>query len=409
MPKSISLRMKVYGLLGLILVLGTGGYFLNRYLKRDVSTAQAESNSPESKKPDVKEATPVELATATKDKISSYLSSTANLRALREVEIASQTDGIVQRILVEEGDFVEQGRLLCQLDDTQLRIRLLLAQERLAQAKLQLEKARIRQEKAAVQIENTKIELARLQQAFDEKLISERELAQAKYRLDELLHDLRVSTSETREFTHRTEELEAEIKQSNLEISRTQIKAPFSGHITQRVVDIGRAARNLEPLFRLGTFSPLYADVHLSERDARQVHSRQIAIIRLGVEESIQSRGSVARISPVVDQATGTVKVTVELNPGQSGFKPGAFVRVEIQTDTRTDAVLIPKRAVLEEDNEKFVFVADGEKAIRTKVTVGYENASHVEVRTGVSTGQKVVIAGQGGLKDGAKIKVIQS
>ena len=409
--RPISVRTRVYGFLLLLAVLGGGGYLIRQYFAaRAEAKANAKNKEKDSdKKGDAKEAAPVELATATRDRISSNLTSTANLRALREVDVAARTEGVVQAVLVEEGEFVKESQVLCRLDDTQLQIRLELAKERLAQARFQLEKAKTRQQKAAAQIENTRKEVARLQRAFDEQLISARELDQAKYRLDELEHDERVSSSENREFAHRVEELEAEIKQAQLEIARTQIRAPFAGHVTLRTVELGRTIRNLDPLFKLGAFSPLFADVHLSEREARQVKAGQPATVQLGGDESIKSSGKVARISPVVDQSSGTVKVTVELNPSGNGLKPGAFVRVDIQTDTRPDAILIPKKALIEEEGTHFVFVANGETAKRTKVTLGYESAGQVEIRHGISAGEKVVVAGQGTLKDGGKIKVAKS
>jgi RND family efflux transporter MFP subunit len=407
--RPLSRRIKVYGFVFLIVLLATAGYAIRQYLTAQAAPKGGGQNSNKDSKADAKDATPVELAVVMRGEISSFLSSTANLRALREVDIAAQTEGIVKAIQVEEGDFVSEGQVLCQLDDTQFQLRLELARQRLAQAKFQLEKAKGRQEKAIVQIENTRKEVARLQKAFNEQLISERELAQAQYRLDELDHDERVSSSETREFFHRVDELEAEIKQAQLEISRTQIRAPFGGHVTQRTVELGRMVRNLDTLFRLGAFSPLYADVHLSEREAHQVKRGQVATVWLGVDESVQSGGQVARISPVVDQSSGTVKVTVELTPTARGLKPGAFVRVAIQTDTRAGAILIPKKALLEEDGEHFVFLRDGDTARRVKVALGYERTGTVEVRQGLAAGQNIVVAGQGALKDGGKIKVIRS
>ena len=407
----MSSRAKVYGFLLLIAVLGGGAYLVKYYLIAHAAAkaANKDNEKDKAKKGDGKEASPVELAVATRDKISSYLTSTANLRALREVDVVSQAEGVAKAVFVEEGDFVKDGQVMCQLDDAQLKIRLELAKERLAQARYQQEKARKRQEKAGSQIENSRKEVARLQHAFDEKLISEREVDQEKYRLDEFVHDERISSVETRELTHRVEELDAEIRQAELEISRTQIRAPFSGHVTQRVVELGRTVRNLDALFKLGAFSPLYADVHLSEREAHQVKPGQLAVVKLGVDESVKCNGRVDRISPVVDQSSGTVKATVELTSTGGGLKPGAFVRVEIQTDTRPDAILIPKKAVLEEDGEHYVFIANGDTAKRTKVLLGYEWSGQVEIRQGVSAGAKVVVAGHGTLKDGGKIKIIQS
>ncbi len=110
-------------------------------------------------------------------------------------------------------------------------------------------------------------------------------------------------------------ELEAEISQSNLDLSRTEVRAPFSGFVTQRTVNIGQRLKPMDNLFNLGSFSPLFADVHLSERDARSVRPGQPATVRLGSDDAAAIQGRVERLSPIVDQASGTVKVTVAVDP----------------------------------------------------------------------------------------------
>jgi membrane fusion protein (multidrug efflux system) len=114
----------------------------------------------------------------------------------------------------------------------------------------------------------------------------------------------------------------------------------------------------------------------------------------------------VERLSPIVDQASGTVKVTVAVEP-KAGFRPGSFVRVEIRTDTKSDAIVIPKRALIEEDGQNYVFIARNDTARRAKVELGYQREGLVEIRAGVDPGQSVVVAGQGALKEGGKIKVL--
>jgi membrane fusion protein (multidrug efflux system) len=402
----MGLRFKVYGFLAVLVLLAAGGYF-GYHMK--FGTAQANSKTVEPAKKPGQDAVPVELVKAVSGQISSYLVSTANLRALRDVDVASQTEGIVKSVEVEEGDQVKAGQVLCRLDDTELKIRLETAEQRLAQARLQLEKGRVRQEKTEVQIKNGREDLQRYQRLYEDKLVSERDVALLRYKIEELEHDQRVSNSETRELTHRVDELQAEIAQVNLEIARTQITAPFGGYITQRSVNLGQIVRNLEALFKLSDFSPLFADVHLAEAEAGQVKPGQAAIIRLGSDLSDQVSARVQRISPVVDQSSGTVKVTVEMKDAHGAFKPGAFVRVEIKTDTRQNAVLIPKKAVLEEDGQHYVFVADKDTANRVKVNLGYQREEQVEVLGGLKVGQQVVVAGQGALKKGSKLRVIQS
>lgn len=401
----MSTRKKTYLFLVLVLVFAAAAYLVLPYVNAPGATSSADSGEPaETEEP----ATPVELALARSGEISSTISSTANLKAQREVAIAAQADGVVREVLVEEGDVVTTGQVLCRLDDNESKIRLQSARQKLAQAKLQLEKARIRGEKAEVQVSNTRDEYERYQKLYAERLVSEREVAQVKYRLDELEHDLRASSSEARELIHRVEELGAEIEQSELEIGRTLVTAPFSGVITARTVTLGQAVRNLDAVFRLGDFNPLQAEVFLSEREAAGIRPGQAAQLISSVGSPEGSQGRVSRISPVVDQSTGTVKVTVELARGTRELKPGAFVRVEIRTDTRSGVVLVPKRAVVEEDGERYLFVAEDETVKRVKIQSGYQNGTEVEILEGVPAGASVVVAGQGALKDGAKIRLVE-
>ena len=402
------MRTRVYGFLLLLAVLGAGGYFGNKRFHWLGAAAQAESKDKGKdgkKKGETKDATPVELTAVTRGEISSYIAATANLRALRDVAVATQADGIVREVLAEEGDLVKDNQLLVRLDEEPLKIRLDLASQRLAQARVQLEKARLRLEKIGVQIEHSKRDHVRYQAANKEGLVSEQEADRRKLTLDEQLHDQRITNSEIQELVHRGSELEAEISQVKLDLSRTQIRAPFGGHITRRTVEVGQRVRALESLFQIGSFSPLFADVFLSETEAQQVRPNQPAVVRLGVDGAIRSNARVTRLSPIVDQATGTVKVTIELQPTNSAFRPGAFVRVDIRTDTHREAVLIPKRALIEEDGENFVYTVAGDTARRTKVSLGFESEGTVEIRSGLNVGQQVVVAGQGALKEGAKVK----
>jgi RND family efflux transporter MFP subunit len=413
----MSPRIKVYGFLLVLAVLAGGGYLGNQQFGWFGAAAQAKATNgkgkdgkgKDAKKGETKEATPVELTQAKRGEISSYIPATANLRALRDVAVATQTDGIVQEVLAEEGDFVKDGQVLVKLDEEPIRIRLELATQRLAQARMQADKAKLRLDKLAVQIEHSRREYDRYFRANKEGLVSEQESDRRKLTLDEQLSDQRITQSEIKELSHRVSELESEIAQVKLDLSRTSIKTPFAGYITRRTVEIGQRVRALESLFQVGAFSPLYADVFVSEQEARQIRPNQQALVRLGVDPDLKTAGRIERISPIVDQSTGTIKVTVEVRPTEMAFRPGAFVRVDIRTETRRDALLIPKRALVEEDGENYVFVAAGDTARRTRVSLGFENEGTVEIRSGLSAGQKIVVAGQGALKEGAKIKETRS
>ena len=411
----MSPRVKGYGFLVLLIGIGLVVHYWDELGFVSTEEASAKASTKAAGKKATKKAAaevdivPVELAQAGRGSISSYLSSTANLRARRDVEVTAQVDGVAEKLLVEEGDFVQQGQLLCELDDRELQITVTLNRQQLAQAKLQLEKSKIQREKTAVQIENTKVELNRKETAYKEELVSEQEVDQLRYTLEEQEHDERVASSDVRELSHRVEELEAQIEQGELQVSRTKIRAPFTGYITERRVELGQLVRSLQRVFQLASFSPLYADVYLSELDTHQIRPGQPARVVLGADERGQTQGRVLRISPVVDESTGTVKVTVELGAATQDFRPGAFVRVDIETDTHADTVLIPKRAIVEEDGNHYVFTTDGSTANRREVDLGYESDVEVEVREGVAAGDSVVVAGQGNLKEGSKVREVDT
>ncbi len=399
---SLGTRGKAYALLVAVLLLG-GGLAALGWIESEASGEPAFGNASR----DRDEAVPVAVETAVRGSISHSLASTANLRAKQEVDIATQAAGIVTAVRVEEGNFVEYGQVLCSLDDRELRIELELAQQRLAQTKIQVESADIRKEQTQSQIKNKRAELDRNEKALADGLLAESEVALERHQIEDLEHELRVVDSTVRENLHRIDQLESEIRKVELQLSQTAITAPFAGRITERVVELGQSVRAAEKLFTLSTFSPLYADVYLAEHDSRRTRPGQPVSIVLGPGNET-AEGEVERISPVVDAQTGTVKVTARFRSPGPAFRPGSFVRVEIKTDTRLDAILIPKQAVLEEEGRSYVVLIDANStARRSAIELGYQDGSAVEAVSGVNEGAMVVIAGQGKLKDGDKAHVV--
>jgi membrane fusion protein (multidrug efflux system) len=121
-------------------------------------------------------------------------------------------------------------------------------------------------------------------------------------------------------------------------------------------------------------------------------------------------KGWVKRISPVIDPKSGTFKVTVGVRGDKpSDLPPGLFVGVRIVTDTRPDAVLIPKRAVVYEGGERYVFTVVKDRAVKKKLTVGFEDPSNVEALSGFEVGTAVIVLGQSGLKDGQLVRSVNA
>lgn len=400
----MSTRRKVYLCLLAAIVLGGGSYFAHGRL----STSESEAGVAGRDSAAADESIPVAISVATRGPIVHSLVSTANLRARREVEVATQAAGIVTAVRVEEGDRVGAGQVLCSLDDRELRIDLELAEQRLAQTRIQLEAAGIRKEQTETRLANKREELNRNEEALEQGLLAESEVSVQRHDVQDLEHEVRVVESTVRESLFRIEELESEIEKVKLQISQTSITAPFRGRITERSVELGQSVRVGDRLYKLGAFTPLYADVFIPEQDSRQVRPGQHVTVRLGTGEAEMAEGVVERISPVVDGDTGTVKGTVRFDPPSGAFRPGAFVRVEIDVDVHEDAVLIPKQAVMEEDGRLYVAIVEPSGfARREQVETGYQDEFRIEVISGVTEGESVVTAGQGKIKNGDKTRVV--
>ncbi len=133
----------------------------------------------------------------------------------------------------------------------------------------------------------------------------------------------------------------------------------------------------------------------------------QYARVSVDALEDSYFEGRVDRIAPEVDAQTGTFRVTVALVNDSDRLKPGMFARVNVRYDTSENALLVSREAVVIQKNERSVFVVRDGLATRQEVITGYSMDGNIEIREGLAEGDEVVITGQGGLRDGASVRVV--
>ncbi len=310
-------------------------------------------------------AVPVEVATAERRDISSYIETNGTLEAENEVDIVARTAGPIVDLEVEEGMAVERGRLLARLEQDEIRARLQISRVNLEEARLGYDRARSLQGEELISAED--YEAARA--AF--------ESAQAQFEGDEI------------------------------QFGYTEIRAPFDGLIVARYVDLAENVSANQRLFRLSDFTPLLCPIRVPERDLPRLRVGQRAYLTVEAFPDRRFRARVLRISPVVEAATGTVKVTLDVD-GEERLRPGMFARVFLETDVRRDTVVVPKAALSLESIGDTVYVVTGETVTRREVTLGFREGDHVEVLGGVSDGESVVVVGQDGLSEGTPVRVLR-
>ena len=159
--------------------------------------------------------------------------------------------------------------------------------------------------------------------------------------------------------------------------------------------------------FTITDFNPLLAVMHVPERELNKLKVGQLATLSVDAMPGESYTGRIKRISPIVDRATGTFKVTVEVRDNSRTLKPGMFGRIRIIYDTHTGVLLVPKEAVVVEDDVASVFLVSDSLAIRSNVKTGYSDVKFIEIVSGLSAGDVIITTGQNNLRDSSIVDVI--
>src|SRR5690606_32299484 len=211
---------------------------------------------------------------------------------------------------------------------------------------------------------------------------------QQEYRRNKELHERQLVSAEAYErLGFELEAVRADLELARLQLAWTEIRAPFDGIVAQRHIKLGNMLAQNAPAFRVTTYDPLIAKLHVPERELNKLRDEQPAELRVDALPGVTFRGTVDRVSPVVDAATGTFTVTIAVSDAEGALKPGMFGRIDIIYDRHEDALLIPRAAVITQDAKNTVFVVRDGLAQRQVVTTGYTNNGSIEIVNGLETG----------------------
>ncbi|MCH2374128.1 MAG: efflux RND transporter periplasmic adaptor subunit [Planctomycetes bacterium] len=305
---------------------------------------------------------PVAVVEAKVGPISSHYTATATLEVEKQAEVLARVTGIVKALDVEEGDAVEEGDRLVQIENAEYRYQL---------------------EKAVANASNLRTQFDRLSEA--KSLVSIEEF-------ETLQNNLATATAE--------EEL------CRLNLSYTSVAAPFSGQVVRRYIDVGHNVSEGTPLFAVADFEPLLARVHVPAKEFKQLQIDQKVDLVLD-SNGERLHGRVTLVSPTIDPSTGTIKVTLEISEYPDTTRPGDFAEVQIVTEKHLASTLIPKNAVVTDKGEQVSFVAVNGKAERRVVEAGFTDDLHAEILRGIAPNEYVVVKGQRSLKHGDVLKVL--
>jgi len=332
----------------------------------------SDGSEPEHAEDEQEEAIAVRVSPVVREPLSSLYTTSATLRADKKAVVTARTRGVIRQLLAEEGHRVEEDQALAVLENDE-------------------------------------------QQIDYDRAAAARDTKQREYDRALELHGQGLMSDEEFETVRReAEETKQDAAMAQLKLSRTVVRAPFSGSILTRHLDAGGTVADGTAVFDIADLDPLYADVNVPERHISRLRPGQaVRLVADASDETADAR--IERIAPLVDAESGTVKVTLAVD-GTTALRPGSFVRVLIVTDTHQQALVVPRSSLVAEGRRWHLFRLDedGEKVERIEITRGYEEQDRVEILGIVGEGRelsevdRVVVIGASALTDGVRVEILE-
>ncbi|MDP5032112.1 efflux RND transporter periplasmic adaptor subunit [Paraglaciecola sp.] len=323
----------------------------------------------DTEKKEVVIAVPVEVASLSQGSISSNYATTAILEAKEEAFVVPRASGIIEQIMVEEGDYVEKNQVLAQIEPQRYHLNL---------------------DRARADLVGVQKELAKINKVYSQKLVS-----------DDTFDKLNAQY----------ESAKATLALAELDLKEATITAPISGFIAERNAKVGNLTESFQRarMFHIVQQQELYGIVYLPEKELSRVHKNQKASLDLTAFGGQSVEATIERISPVIDPKTGTFKVTLRVPNHEHLLKSGMFAQVKLNYDTHANAILLPRKALLAIDNSVNVFVVKDGIASKTPIQIGYQEGEYVEVLAGLNGQEQVVITGHHNLRDKAPVEIVNT
>jgi len=307
---------------------------------------------------------PVEAVGISRRAIAASYTGTAPLEARAESQVVAKTSGVALQVLGEVGQPVRAGQVLVRLDSA---------------------RATLQAAQSEAQLRKLEANYKRSQQLFAQQLVSANDLDQLRYDV---------------------ENIRAVNRLAKLELSYANVTAPISGVIAERSIKTGNFVQINTPIFRIVDTARLEAVLNVPERELATLRPGLPVQLSVDALPGKPFQGRVDRVAPVIDSGSGTFRVICAFEGGGL-LQPGMFGRIRIDYDQRADAPVIPRNALLDDENDPAVYTVRNGKAVRTQIKLGYYEGEWVEVRGGLKPGDRVVTAGKVALRDGSEVQVI--
>lgn len=359
--------IRIFIALGVVVIV-LGGLGLIKGLQIDRMVAHGKAFAPP---PQTVTAAGVEHATW-----ETMITSVGSLAAVQGVTVTAELAGKVTRIAFEPGTYIEAGQLLIQQDVSEEKARLRAAQSNAQVTRKQLDRARQLHKQQVIPDSN-----------FDDR--------QSAY-----------------------DRASAEVDNIQAVIDKKTIRAPFSGRLGIRLVDLGEVLETGQAIVSLQALDPIFANFLMPQQHLSKLKSGLQVRAGIGADEGETFEGAITAINPEVDAATRNIRIQATLSNPEERLRPGMFVRVAVVLPAKRSVLVIPATSVHYAPYSDSVFVIEtqsddsgGKKQVLRQqfVKLGEQRGDFIAVNNGLKAGQTVVSTGVFKLRNGMPVVVDNS
>jgi multidrug efflux system membrane fusion protein len=331
-------------------------------------------------------ASTVAVATASATDLPIIIEALGTVTPAATVTVRPQVSGVITQVLFREGQTVQRGQPLIQIDPRPYQMALMQAQGNLTRDEAQLSAA--------------KLILTRYQTLLAQDSIARQEV------------DTQAATVKQLEGTVMADR--AAVGTARLNVGFARIIAPVSGRVGLRVVDVGNyvGAGEANGVAVITTVSPIDVEFTVPQDDVPRVAARQgraaLPVVALDrTRTDTLDRGTFSTLDNLVDTGTGTVRAKARFPNASGALFPSQFVNVRMELDSVKGAVVVPATAVRQSSQGSFVWLLNQDQTVsRRAVKTGQSTGVQVQITEGLKAGDKVITEGGDRLRDGGKVQL---
>jgi membrane fusion protein, multidrug efflux system len=307
---------------------------------------------------------PVAVETANKNVLSENVVATGTLEASDVLNLVSETQGKILKIYKEKGDYVATGDIIAKVDDEVIAANVLTAEANYAQFLKDVD---------------------RLTHLAEENAIAKRDLEQANIGL---------------------KKSKADLTNAQKALSNTSIKAPISGYINNDFITVGQLLGGGSPICEIVNNNTLKLNIRITENEVYKIKKGQDVAVHLTVFPDKKFTG---HITSIAEKADAAMKFNIEItlaNDVTAHLKSGLYAEAELPVKNE-EKIIISKSSIVGSMESPIVYVVTNGKAVKREIIIGQSNDKQVEVLSGLSVGEQVIISGQLNLKDGDDVNIV--